>query len=357
MNDRAEQAFRDAFAEHGAEPIQTVRPRRRFDARWAVAAIVALIVLAIPLALYQNSRRAEPVAATPATTQPTPATAELSGLSVPKEGWKWVSRGDVAVQVPQAWGYSDYLRPDWCAWGDEPTRPEGPYVATPPGPVLAIGCPDVGPEVVRMHVAFGAPTKDRMPTEIKMRAAGSGGVWVVLELVATDDDRALAEEILATTVTFERDASGCAPQVPFTSTDDRPDPWDIRTAAGVSSVGVCRYTDNAYSPETPNLDGSRLLNSEEGAALVAAIVEAPEGVSGNPEECLAGYNERAGVVLRVADESGVHAVYLRVEGCRNLGWDDGVTRRKLTDACRPVFAHPPIRFDGGSLEASENCGA
>ncbi len=63
------------------------------------------------------------------------------------------------------------------------------------------------------------------------------------------------------------------------------------------------------------------------------------------------------MVLRVADESGVHDVYLRVEGCRSLGWDDGVTRRKLTDACPSVFARPSIRFDGGSLEAYENCGA
>ncbi len=111
---------------------------------------------------------------------------------------------------------------------------------------------------------------------------------MVLELDVTDDDRALAEEILATAVTFHRDASGCAPYIPFTSVDDRPGAWDIRTAEGVSNVGVCRYIDNPYAPETPNLDGSRLLNSDEGVTLVAAIAEAPEGVSGNPEECAAG---------------------------------------------------------------------
>ncbi len=355
MNDRAEQAFRDAFAEHGAEPIQTVRPRRRFDGRWAVAAVVALVALAVPITLYQQSRgagRAEPAA----TSQPALAVTELSGLATPKEGWKWVSHGDVAVQVPREWGFSDYLRPDWCVGGPEgPTMPEGPYVATSTLAAFSVGCPDVGPEFVRMHVDFAAPTDDTASTETLMRGVGSSGVWVVLEVDATADDRALAQEVLATAVTFERDASGCAPHAPFTSIEDRPDPWDIRTAEGVSAVGVCGYTDNSYAPETPNLDGSRPMNSAEGAALVAAIAKAPEGVSGTPEDCAAEYGERAGVVLRVADESGVHDVYLRIAGCHNLGWDDGVTRRKLTEACRPVFAHPPIRFDGESLEAYENC--
>ncbi len=353
MDDRAEQAFRDAFAEHGAEPIRPVRPRRRFDVRWAVAAVVALIVLAVPVALYQNSRGAEPIAATPATTQPPPTMTGLSGLPTPNQGWKWVSRGDVAAQVPQAWGFSSYLRPDWCAWGTVvPTMPEGPYVAISPGAAFAIGCPGVGPEFVRMHVDFAAPTDDTLSTETLMRAVGSSGVWVVLEMDATDDDRTLAQEVLATAVTFERDSSGCAPQVPFASIDDRPDPWDIRTATGVRSVGVCRYFDNGI----PNLDGSLVLDTDEGAELVAAIAEAPEGVGGNPEECVAGHDERAGVVLRVADESGVHDVYVRVDGCRNLGWDDGVTRRKLTHACRLVFAHPPIWVGGGSKESYENCG-
>lgn len=356
MNDRAEQALRDAFAEHGAEPIQPVRPRRRFDMRWAVAAVIVLLVLAVPIALYQQNRgdsHAEPVA-----DQPSPSPAELSGLAAPKQGWKWVSRGDVAVQVPETWGFSDYLRSDWCVGDAEgPTMPEGPYVAINPGAVDLIACPDVGPEFVRMHVAFSAPTDDRTTTETLMRAVGSSGVWVVLELDATEQDRALAEEILATAVTFERDFAGCAPHVPFASADDRPDPWDIRTATGVSSVGVCRYTDNSYATENPNLEGSRLLNSEESVALVAAMAEAPEGVSGDPDGCSAGFEERAGVVLRVADESGVHDVYLRVDGCRNLGWDDGVAKRKLTGACRALFADPPIRFSGGAEAAHENCGA
>ena len=76
MNDRAEQAFRDAFAEHGAEDFEPVQPpRRRFDARWAVAAVVALVVLAVPTVIFLAGRGGDantPVVAEPANSSASP---------------------------------------------------------------------------------------------------------------------------------------------------------------------------------------------------------------------------------------------------------------------------------------------
>ena len=360
MNDRAEQAFRDAFAEHADEYIEPVRPRRRFDSRWAVAAAVALVVLAVPITLFLQGRggtEVEPVVASPATGGPDQATS-LSGLADAKEGWKWVSRGDVAVQVPESWPYSGYSWTPWCLNGAvEPTMPEGPFVEAPPGAIPAIACSPAGPEFVRMHLGFGAPSEGGQSgaTEVLEHRVGANGVHVVLEASPSDDDRALAEEILSTATTFERDAAGCAPVGPITSVDDRPEPWDIPNSSGMQSVGICRYLDGT-EPGAPNLVGSRLLTDvDEVTSLLDGIASAPEGVSGNPADCLAGSDERSGVVLRVASTDGVHEVYVRVDGCRNLGFDDGVTRRKLTDECSAIFQSEPITFQGGQQEAADAC--
>lgn len=362
MNDRAEQAFRDAFAEHGAEDIEPVRPpRRRLDARWALAAGVAVVALAVPGALLLGGRDAD--SETPEVAEPaqpadsaSPGTpipvAHLSGLEAPEDGWKWVSRRDVAVQVPESWPYSSYSWMPWCLNSAvEPAMPEGPYVDSPEGVIPYIGCPEVGPEYVRMHVGFGEPSP--ADTAVKTSADGAA-VYVVMEAEPTTEEEALADQILSTATTFERDHAGCTPVGPFTSVEDRPEPWDIGAAEGVSQVGVCRYSPYPEEGE-PNLSGSLVIEGEGAVGLVEGIAAAPEGVSGDPAGCMEGFDERGGVVLRVADASGVHDVYLRVDGCRNLGFDDGVTQRQLTDECRTVFREAPVTLDGVGWEAGEMC--
>lgn len=372
MNDRAEQAFRDAFAEHGAEHIEPVPARRRLDARWAVAAALAVVAVAVPVALALQGRGGpvtDPVVESTTVTMPNPAsngpvpsatadptppdtaTTTLSGLPPAKEGWRWVSRGDIAVQAPEDWPYESYSWMPWCL--DGVTIPEGPYVDSPGGPTPDIGCGGEPPKSVPMHVGFGtAPGIN----EVIARSAGSSQVYVVLDENPTDEERALAEEILATATTFERDASGCSPFGPLTSPEDRPEAWDLAAATGIHTIGICRYEDNARNPGTPNLVGSRTLSSEEEVTnLVDGIAGAPEGVSGNPDDCLAGYDERAGVVLRMAGTDEVREVYLRADGCRNLGFDDGTTRRQLSDACQLVFGVDPVRLDSASRDTAEPC--
>ena len=282
MNDRAEQAFRDAFAEHAAEDLGSPRQpqRRRFDVRWAVAAAVALVVLAIPVGMALMNRGGtspnQPVVASP---QPTNAETPLGGLPEPKPGWKWVSRGDIAVQVPAAWEYSNYSWMPWCLdtanspAPQTPTKPEGPYVDSPAGVVPAIACPEVGPEFVQMHLGFGdAPLSD---TTVKTPADGRK-VFVVMAKDPKPADEALAGEILATARTFERDAAGCTPIGPITGFEDRPAAWDIANATGITAVGICRYSDNAHEPTQPNLVGSRLILDE------ATITDLVDGIAGAP---------------------------------------------------------------------------
>lgn len=60
--------------------------------------------------------------------------------------------------------------------------------------------------------------------------------------------------------------------------------------------------------------------------------------SRDPDTCIEGYGVTSGVVVHVLDRSGVRDLFLRVDGCRLLGSDDGSTRRLLTeDMCIPLF--------------------
>lgn len=352
MSDRAEQAFRDAFAEQARVPLGRVAPKppHRPHRAWAVAAAVAAVALAIPLAVVLGTRPVQ--VATPAV----PAT--VSGLPAPEEGWRWVSRGDVAVQVPDEWGWSDYAWTPWCLGETpEPQPPATPFVSTPAGPVAAIACPEWQPEWVQTYLDFADPAAEPPSlTPVLSRTVGTTDVRVVLRADATAADEAVAQGILDSATVFERDAAGCAPVAPFADLEARPEAWDVTGAEGVVEVGLCRYLDYALEADRPNLTASRVLGGEEAGALIAAVAAAPEGVSGNPADCLSDYDQRSGLVLRVLDATGVHDVYLRVDGCRNLGFDDGTTRRELTrDGCTPVFAAPPLRFDGGQPEAVSAC--
>lgn len=352
MTDRAEQAFREAFAEQAQVPMSRVAPkppprRRRV---WAVAAAVAVLALAIPLAVVLNNRPVQ--VATPAV----PTT--VSGLPAPEDGWRWVSRGDVAVQVPGEWGYSDYAWTPWCLGATvEPVPPQGPFVSTPAGPVALILCPEFQAEWVQTYLDFADPAVEPSTlTPVLSRAVGLTDVRITLREDASDEERTTAERILDSAVSFERDAAGCTPLSPFSALDDRPEAWDVTTADGVVEVGLCRYLDPGLEAERPNLAASRVMRGEEAEALVAAVAAAPEGVSGNAEECVSDYDQRSGLVLRILDRTGLHDVYLRVDGCRNLGLDDGATQRQLTrDACAPVFSADPIRFLGGQQVAMSAC--
>ncbi|GAB3818848.1 hypothetical protein GCM10028820_21880 [Tessaracoccus terricola] len=344
MSDRAEQAFRDAFEEQADVPLGTVGPPRRHrrPIQWLAAAAVVLVGLGVPLWLLLDGNGD---IALPADTTSPPVVEEteptLSGLPAPQDGWKWVSRYDVAVQVPEAWAYSGYAWASsaWCIDAkSEPDVPEAPFVSSPQGVVAAIDCGEFRPEWVQMHLDWlrsgaepGAPLTEQVSS-----AVGDTEVVVTLTSDPSDEDRVLAEEITGSAVTFERDLAGCTPGSPITDIDARPSPaWEVAQAEAVLEIGLCRYEERAGGSL---LVGSRLLVGEHASAFAAAAAAAPEGTGGDPDTCIEGYGATSGVVVHVLDASGVHDLFLRVDGCRLLGSDDGTTRRLLTeDMCIPIF--------------------
>ncbi|MHA6512602.1 hypothetical protein [Tessaracoccus sp. Z1128] len=348
MSDRSDQAFSGAMGQRA--PMGRKAPPRLAHLVWAVVATVALVAMVVAVAVVLTSRPVQ--VATPA------APTSVSGLPAPEDGWRWVSRGDVAAQVPEEWGYSDYAWVPWCLGATpEPVPPAGPFVSTPAGPVAAIACPEFQAGWVQTYLGFADPALEPSTlTPVLSRTVADVDVRVTLRQDAPDDERATAQKILDSAVEFERDAAGCTPHAPFSTLDDRPEAWDVSSATGVVEVGLCRHLDSASEGDRPNLSASRVVAGEEAAGLVAAIAAAPEGASGNPDECISDFDQRSGLVLRVLDATGLHDVYLRVDGCRNLGFDDGTAHRELTrDACTPVFSADPIRFDGGQEAAMAAC--
>lgn len=283
---------------------------------------------------------ADPVVPEPTRSPETPSTATLSGLPEPRDGWKWVSFERAAVQVPSDWEYSEYpatYEANPCVAGEEP---EYPYIGvTYPVAVFSIGCDPV-PERIRNqpHLLFGAV--DDAEAGASRDIAGTR-VTVVLPLEATSQMWETAEAIVDSAVTFERDHSGCSPTTPVDGDDARPTPWDVTTADGVLEVGLCQYSEHQLT-EPSVLQGSRLLTGDEARALVAGIAAAPEGVLNRPENCSSDWID-PGTVLRILDTTGTHEVFLRTGGCVNVGFDDGVTHRLVTEAaCAPVFAREPL---------------
>lgn len=346
MSDRAEQAFRDAFTEQADVPLGMVEPRRRRGPLpWLAAAAVVLVGLGVPLWLLLDG--GGEVALPADTTSPPVVETEptLSGLPAPQEGWKWVSRYDVAVQVPQEWDYSGYAWASsaWCINAEsEPEVPEAPFVSSPTGAVAAIYCGEFRPEWVQMHLDWLPADVDPGLALTDQVSATVGETDVVVTLTAdpSDQDRELAEKITGSAIIFERDTAGCSPNSPITDLDARPVPsWDITQVEDVLAVGLCRYEDRAHFGEPGSLlMGSGLLEGDEAEAFVRAAIAAPEGAGGDPDTCIEGYGVTSGVVVHVLDSSGVHDLFLRVDGCRLLGSDDGTTRRLLTeDMCIPLF--------------------
>lgn len=197
MNDRAEQAFRDAFAEHGAESIEPVRPRRRFDARWALAAAVALVVLAVPIGLFLQGRMGspnEPVVASPVTT---PADAD-------------------------------------------PTAPVD-------NPVVSASTPPIGRPITR-------PTEGPEPDDAPATAIADYPLYpTVLDLVRNSDLIVTGQATTMEEFTSYPDFSSDDPMInPYAGTDATPSPEELE-AMGVPSVRYTFEVSNVVAGSDPAL--------------------------------------------------------------------------------------------------------
>ncbi|MFT4215874.1 MAG: hypothetical protein QM619_01635 [Micropruina sp.] len=359
-DDRAERAFRDALHAHAGEPgfapltilVPTAKERRGLP-RWVpfAAALVLVAAVAIPLVLNRvagsDTSAVPAVAPERASDGPTPTSS--APITAARNGWRWESHRVLSYQVPDRWDYAYAPRADWCA-DNEADRPSQPFVDLAPdlGVVRAIGCLGELPAkrlqmFVTVHAAAGFNRGWNMPDGWKVASKEVSGY--VIEVVHTDAFATVADQILATVQPLAGiDPNGC----PAHSTLES---GTIGAAAGNGSleVSLCQYD---LATPTPQLVASKLLDSDAGRTVTAALAAAPKG--SGPDSACTGAGSTAAMV-RQWRGANVTDTVVRYSGCQGNGIVGGSASRKLTrDACEAVL-QPPLVFTTGSGEAGKLC--
>lgn len=368
-HDRAERAFRDAFRQAASEtdftPLDPDALRaaaskapvtRTWRTRWLpVAAAAAVFVVAVPVGVRllqgsgPNVTSAVPEALPAASAPAEPSPGSIAGWR-PRPGFRFASMGDVVVEVPQDWGYARSVGPDWCVAGPErqPGDPAAPFVDVAPESrgMLSIACPgDVPAARQAMHLTWahtdlggGAPVQPPQGWQRVTRVVGS----LELTVVTPDDQRALADQVLATARQVSVDHLGCPTVAPVTPQHPHAVPAR-EVPAGQADEGpvvLCQYGD--LSRSAANLVGSRELPAVPPEWLAARRSPGP---TPQVPDCLPVVSSDVLVVMRWPG-AGLDE-WLRVPSC---GVSAIVTASgsvpATADVCRAVF-QPPLAFPDG----------
>lgn len=418
MNDsREEDAFRSAFARAAGafEPtdLQLDPPGRSAPARGgrgnllAAAAAVLVVLAATSWFATHEERAARPAPAadatdaaplTPSATRsprkprPSETTAKrprggpsrasvdrrsgsTSASSVPG-GWRLESFADLQVAVPAEWGYGEVPGSDWCAGG---RRPSGPFVAfdSAGGPTMAIGCgggvkeSEISPEGVpkRLWVPYvaldAAPAADSgaQPDGTYQQDGWTKVVRTVgdarLTVLHDRGTAAQAARVLESARRLERaDRHGCLLDSDIQTTEqafERPARgFDVAALRRVDDIAVCQYL-TAARPDRVGLQTSRLIEGAAAQQLLEAIQAAPKGGGPDaPRNCGPEVGEHA-IVLRLRAGDSVREMYVHYETCVGNGFDDGLTRRRLTKAsCAPLWG-AGVKHRSGIGKAFDAC--
>jgi len=342
--DRAEQAFRDAFADHLGDPLPEVMVGQRRRPRWpwlwaAVAAVVLVVVLAVARpgtfsALLAPAAPSEGQATRSAASLPSdlstfPVPVAFAALPAPEPGWRWVSARDVAAQVPAAW--VDRRVTDWCA-AEVPTTP---FVDTWTGDGNpAYGCGKALPAFVGVH-----PVSDQTSFGVE----GPGQSWsrdmgsVTLSVwTPGSTDQGIGQKILMSMRLITEDARGCAVQTAAVTSQHTSGPTpttDLATLTGVDSAVLCQYQKGTGS----TLLTSSVIGGQKLTDLVSALRAAP------PEgpHCALYYLGTDVRVLRLHTAAGIREVFVYPNGCNENYLTAGATPRELTSAvCQALGVAP-----------------
>jgi hypothetical protein len=359
-DDRAEQAFRDAFrtrAEALEPEVLSGDPVRTHRRAWpfVLVAAAAVLVLAIGTLVWRS------------TGSDHAAPAVGSDVTLP-DGWRWESHADVEVAVPDSWGYAYAPTDQWCIGYDSDGKPHNPRTPALPteGYVnlasagmgsTAVACPAEVPPVALfvVHLSFlddsPAPPVPQGWSNVT-RSVGHTRVNVVTDPA----HQALADRILATAHVVTVDANGCSATSPIQAAHAvRPDPaFDVSALTGVDSIAVCQYlTDGTGGP---GLVASRLLTGSDGDAELSALRSAPTGGGPDrPANCTPDGWGMSGVVLRLNADGQTHEMYGYYEWCFGNGFDDGTVVRELTPGdCQPIWGDRVLLL-GGSSAPFERC--
>ncbi|MCM3556845.1 hypothetical protein M3697_17330 [Janibacter melonis] len=322
--------------------LASLQPHRR---RWAPALLTAAAAAALvagALTVHNVSNQPRPAPAT--TTDALPAIAD---------GWRWEAYHNVAVAVPDSWGYGVSGIP-YCAL----TNPADRTTVGRPDAVPLLGCPPEGiqPDSVAIAGAYVDfyPARDlehRIPKAADGDTTGDRTTRVIgTTAIDVQARQPLRDQILATITALPASGvNGCQRSNELISNPSwRPDPASLPAPKDVQHVAVCTYDTGADG----GLRAATQMPAPAAARTVEALSAAPEGGTPDRGECSDDYGDRVTVLrLTVADDTA-HDVVLRYAGCANRGIDDGTTVRALTKTALAdvlIGAHRP---DGYGTELS-----
>ena len=295
----------------------------------------------------------------PDTDDDAGAAGEVGPLPAAKDGYRWVSWRNVAVQVPEIWAYGYETGDQWCV-GDEKVPPK-PFVAYNQSHAAStlVGCPGnqshapriFGPAPERLwatHLAFQDPGEDAGDT------ATYDGWTLVSKVIDGVEVRLLSQVtqetqgIMDSARTFSVDQNGCAPTSKI-QTDDfvQPSPaYDVRQIESVDSISVCQYQKTEMKPGVPALMASRTIAGSAARDLLHGLQSAPAGGGPDrPQNCMPDMSGDDAIELRLHAGDQTRSVYLYYSWCFGNGTDDGTALRALTaETCAPVFAEPVIAW-------------
>jgi hypothetical protein len=333
-DDRAEEAFRTALATRATEfqPESRELPTARHR-RWPAVLAAAILVLVVVLVGAFRPHGGHEV--------PSPV-----GLP---DGWRWESRANVMVGVPESWGYA--LSPAEGACPSSRTFPSPGYVDSRPpggGNEADVACAPAPPQkLTAPHLSF---SDDLSGPELPvpsgwLRLVRSVGA-IRLQVTMDAAHRALADQILATAHVVSKDQNGCAATSPFQDPSaGRPiPPFDVTSLHGVDSIAVCQYQ---LGVAGPGLVASHLLTGRAADAELHALQTAPTGGGPTRPRNCDGDRGPTGSTLLLTSGGRTHEMYAVYSGCRANGIDDGTHLRALTtSSCSPLFGPRVIDTEG-----------
>jgi hypothetical protein len=373
-DERAVRALTDAFREHAdalepvalrdfAAPFGGGTPVRRHAPWRALAAAAAVTVIAGSTA-YGVTRGGE---------TPTPQPTTPSESAAPGPGWHWESTRDLAVQVPDSWGYAPVLG------GGSFCRPGGadrpPFVDLLPATPLERGIGCFGKEVSEMSpegipedhwgtfLVLGPKPAAQSDSQADgtykldgwtrvVRTVGAGQITLFYDELHGADGQKIADSAKQITGT---DPLGCDVSSAIQSaTWVRPMPVDLAGLRGITGMAVCQY-DTSAAAGTPGLLASYRWSAADASAFADALASTPPAQAQQPvaDSCVAGPASDA-IVLRISAADGTHDLHVGYHYCEG-GIDDGVVVHPLTaDNCAPLF-QGRVFWPGGTDAQAAAC--
>jgi hypothetical protein len=331
-------------------------PGRR-QAPWRAMAVAAAVALIAGAAAYGVTRGGD--------TPPPPPTKQSDNPTVTK-GWHWESTRDLAVQVPDTWGYAPVLG------GGSFCRPGGqqPFVDLFATTAVERGIDCFGEEITEIspegiaeshwstHLVLGP--KPAADTDFQADGTYTQGRWTkVVRTIGSgqvtllyDTNHAVeARKVLESAEQLgDRDPLGCDVSSPIqSSTWVRPDPVDLPGLRDVTGMTVCQY-DTTAAPGAPGLLASHPVDGGKARAFIDALGLAPAGPP--VEDSCVGAPASEAIVLRISAADGTHDVHFGYLYCQG-GFDDGTTVHSMSaESCHGLFAGRVFWAGGTEAQAT-----